>query len=78
MLDWFYANVEVAPRNSYGVLCTKRVPRVRFYYGNDYAYDDMRTLALYWSPRTPCNEGEEVYKHYITFKWRLLFHFYWR
>ena len=56
----------------------KRVPRVRFYYGYDRPYMDMKVLAVYWTPRTPCQEGEEMYKHYIAFHWRPLFRFDWK
>jgi len=57
---------------------TKRVPRVSFHWGYDISYMDMRTIALYWTPRNPCSEGEYMYAHWIKFSWRKLFHFDWR
>jgi hypothetical protein len=74
-----FVDVKLHRRGSNSLVSnTKRVPRVRFHYGYDYAYMDMMTLGVYWSPRNPCPEGEELYKHYVTVKWRPWFRFNWR
>lgn len=78
MFDWFYVNVGIVRTSGALPTHSRRVPRVRFFAGYDYAYMDMRLLAVYWSPRSPCSEGEELYDHYIKFNWRPLFHFNWR
>jgi len=78
MLDWFYVSVGVVRTRGELPTHTKRVPRVRFHYGYDYSYEDRRVLGVYWGPRNPLSEGEEIYRHYVKLTWRPLFHFYWR
>jgi len=77
--DWFYVDVNVIRHGSNSIVNRiKRVPRVRFHYGYDHSYMDMKTIGVYWSPYTLCSEGEEMYGHYIKFNWRPMFHFNWR
>jgi len=75
--DWFYVSISLIRHGSNSMVSNaKRVPRVKFRYGYDYSYMDMMMLGVYWSPRNPCPEGEELYAHYITIKWRP--HINWR
>jgi hypothetical protein len=77
--DLFFVDVKRVRHGSNSTISdTKRVPRVKFYWGYDYSYMDMKSAGVYWSPRNPVREGEELYSHYITVKWRPLFHFSWR
>lgn len=79
MLDWFYVDVQLFRHNQNALISnTKRVPRVRFYWGYDYSYMNMKTIGVYWSPRTPCSEGEVPYRHHFRISWRPVFHFSWR
>ena len=73
--DLFYKDVRRYRANSF-FFYIKRVPRVRFYWGWDHGYMERKKVGLYWSPRSPTEEGDELYRHHFLFYWRP--HLSWR